>query len=717
MRHLLFYSLLTVLFFSCKKGIDSSEDPKKAYTLTGKVEKGPFIKGSRVVVQELNEDLTPTGRNFNTTITDDDGSFSIRDAQVSSKYVEVIADGYFYNEVTGALSSGQISLSALADLSESTSVNVNILTHITKERIISLIKNEKQTFSNARQKAQKEFYTIFGLQELSAKNFNTFSIADGSKEAASQIVVSSTLLKEKSPAQLTEFLADLSNQFKASGSFNDLVKNQIWEASTSLDYIQITQKLIERYETLNKQVSVLDLTYFVDWNKDGLAGNELGEIGKEKILKFENDTLHVSANGGIYKNKLLANIPYKKNASQIGIIETPVFVDIYNPIIFLDSTVSNNEFSLTIPAATGILMASRTISVYSYDGKITASFVVKQEGDLNKIGGNNQLTAYLNGMLNTLAQSFDLNFTAEAAYTNMVSPTGWTEFLMKTVNANSTKISQMWSRNYMALRQINTLTDRTELPVSLKASLSILRSILYYQMTIMWGNIVYITTVPDIDGSYSLKQSSENEVFQKLAAVLVESRARLQAVKNESPIPVSSDIASQMLAKVLMKQKKFAEALSLLETITSIGRYDIAANKEDVVNKNNKELIYAIIVPTNSEYQKVYDNAHIFPLISFTETLLLASECALQLNQTQKALAFLNQVQRARGISNSIAANIQSLHATWKNELAGQFSYFDFLKRNNLTEIQLNIPAYKKLLPIPLSELAVNPNMIQNAGY
>ncbi|HTG54713.1 MAG TPA: hypothetical protein VL943_00500 [Niabella sp.] len=42
MRHLLFYSLLTVLFFSCKKGIDSSEDPKKAYTLTGKVEKGPL---------------------------------------------------------------------------------------------------------------------------------------------------------------------------------------------------------------------------------------------------------------------------------------------------------------------------------------------------------------------------------------------------------------------------------------------------------------------------------------------------------------------------------------------------------------------------------------------------------------------------------------------------------------------------------------------------
>lgn len=717
MRHLLFYSLLTVLFLSCKKGVDSNEDQKKTYTLTGKVEKGPFVKGSKIVVQELNQDLTPTGRNFNTTITDNDGSFNIRDAQMASNYVEVIADGYFYNEVTGALSSGQISLSALADLSESTSVNVNILTHITKERIISLMKNEKQTFTNARVKAQKEFYTVFGLQELSAKNFNTFSISDGSKEAASQIVVSSALLNEKSPAEFTEFLADLSNQFKTTGSFNEMVKGQIWEATTTLDYIQITQKLIERYETLNKQIEVLDLSYFVDWNRDGVAGNELGEIGKEKILKFEKDTLHVSSKGGTYKVKLQANIPYKRTSSQTGIIEAPVFLDIYDPIVFLDSSVNNNEFSLTIPAATSVLMANRTISVYSYDGKITASFVVKQEGDLNKIGGNNQLTAYLNGMLNTLAQSFDVNFTAEAAYTNMVTPTGWTEFSMKTVNANSAKISQMWSRNYMALRQINTLTDRTELPVSLKASLSILRSILYYQMTIMWGNIVYITTVPNINDSYSLKQSSENEVFQKLATVLGESRALLQAVKNESPIPVSSDIASQMLAKILMKQKKFAEALSLLETIIDSKRYDIAATKEGVVDKNSKELIYAILLQGHTDYQKIYSNANVFPLISFGETLLLASECALHLNQTQKALAFLNQVQRVRGISNSIAANIQSLHATWKSELAGQFSYFDFLKRNNLTETQLNITAYKKLLPIPFSELAVNPNMIQNAGY
>lgn len=61
-----------------------------------------------------------------------------------------------------------MSLRALVDLSDETTVNVNLLTHLKYQRIQKLIV-EGMKFGEANRQAQKELFTAFGLQKYAEK--------------------------------------------------------------------------------------------------------------------------------------------------------------------------------------------------------------------------------------------------------------------------------------------------------------------------------------------------------------------------------------------------------------------------------------------------------------------------------------------------------------------------------------------------------------------
>ena len=64
--------------------------------------------------------------------------------------------GYYFNEVSGSLSTSNLSLQALADLTDSSSVNVNLMTHMEKKRVEYLMDNSGKTFAAAKTQAQTE---------------------------------------------------------------------------------------------------------------------------------------------------------------------------------------------------------------------------------------------------------------------------------------------------------------------------------------------------------------------------------------------------------------------------------------------------------------------------------------------------------------------------------------------------------------------------------
>ncbi len=313
MKKILLFTTLVTLLLSCEKEQEAPSETAKRYNIAGRVEKGPFIKGTKITIQELDNEFIPTGNSYVTTVVNDDGFFEIRDIELISPYVSLFADGYFYNEVRGDLSSSQITLNSVADLTEQSTLNVNIITHLTRDRIF-MLNNQGISLKDAREQAQLELLSIFGLQRYNTKAFNNVSITDGSDESAAQVIISSVLLNNKSEAQFTEFITELVNSFKSSGTFPEKTKEQLWNASVGLNLEYIMDRLIDRYASLNREIELPDLAYFIDWDKDGIAGNELGELGSEKILNFEIDTLFVSKEGGEFVIGINSNIPFTEGS-------------------------------------------------------------------------------------------------------------------------------------------------------------------------------------------------------------------------------------------------------------------------------------------------------------------------------------------------------------------------------------------------------------------
>ena len=120
MKKIVHFSLcITMLIFCCACSSDNTENESPGndtYIVNGSVQKGQFIQGSTVTIQGLDENLQPVGNNYQTQILDDKGTFKLS-SEIKNRYVEIIANGYYFDEIAGKLSSGPLTLRAISDLS------------------------------------------------------------------------------------------------------------------------------------------------------------------------------------------------------------------------------------------------------------------------------------------------------------------------------------------------------------------------------------------------------------------------------------------------------------------------------------------------------------------------------------------------------------------------------------------------------------------------
>ena len=85
---ILWTCMLLLVLAGCKKDDVQYTD---RYELKGKVEKGPFVRGSEVTVYELSERLERTGISYTKTVQDDQGNFDFGILDIRSPYVEIVA--------------------------------------------------------------------------------------------------------------------------------------------------------------------------------------------------------------------------------------------------------------------------------------------------------------------------------------------------------------------------------------------------------------------------------------------------------------------------------------------------------------------------------------------------------------------------------------------------------------------------------------------------
>ncbi|MEO5971365.1 MAG: hypothetical protein ABIQ95_15680 [Bdellovibrionia bacterium] len=122
--------ILFLLISAC----ETKQTSTTSYNVTGHVQKGPFSQGTNIIIQELDNALIPTGLLYSTSTTDYTGTFAVA-SNLKSSMVEVVATGYYFNEVSGELSASPLTLRVYEDLSVSPHINVNILTSLAHDRI------------------------------------------------------------------------------------------------------------------------------------------------------------------------------------------------------------------------------------------------------------------------------------------------------------------------------------------------------------------------------------------------------------------------------------------------------------------------------------------------------------------------------------------------------------------------------------------------------
>ena len=228
--------------------------------IAGVTQKGPFLTGSSVTIQELNgETFAQTGKSFMTVVKSNQGDFSVKGVSLVSQYALLEVEGYYRNEVTGKSSDGMVILNALADLRTRNHVNVNLLTHLESGRILNLVQNQGLSFTAAKKQAELELFTSFGFTKGSTapEDMDVFSEDKG---GAPLLAVSVLMLQDSSSdAEFSERLALAAFSFAENGAWlgTDRMKTADWAMRSEIaidSNLSVLQKVRKNLESWNETV-------------------------------------------------------------------------------------------------------------------------------------------------------------------------------------------------------------------------------------------------------------------------------------------------------------------------------------------------------------------------------------------------------------------------------------------------------------------------------
>lgn len=265
-RHLILFGIIIGVVVSCE-----SKNESEIYSFSGKVQKGPFINGTNVTLNELNSSLGQTGTSFSTPISNDDGTFSMENIELNSNLVLLTANGYYFSEVYGKLSPAPLTLQAISDISGKESVNVNVLTHLLKGRIMNLVSNG-YSYQEAKEQSESEMLSFIGVNEGFSVDFENLDISSDEESNAALLAFSvilpryTRLLNEQPTitAELTQLLSNLASDFAPDGLINNpaLIDTILYNIS-QLNLNDTRKNIEDKYATFNQPVTIPDFEKYV----------------------------------------------------------------------------------------------------------------------------------------------------------------------------------------------------------------------------------------------------------------------------------------------------------------------------------------------------------------------------------------------------------------------------------------------------------------------
>jgi len=217
------------------------------------------------------------------------------------------------------------------------------------------------------------------------------------------------------------------------------------------------------------------------------------------------------------------------------------------------------------------------------------------------------------------------------------------------IQPNNGIILTTWNNCYNAIYICNNAIEQLEktriefsspaVKERLKAEALFIRSLIYFNMVRIWGDIPFPLKVVSPEESYAYVRESKDVVYQQIIADLKSSKSSLPA--NYTGIDIgraTKYAAAAVLAKVYLTLGDKTSAATELKEIIDSNKYSLDANNDGVVNaddfvhnflpltKNSKESVFELQFlagqnAVNSNYQQLYTPYHwSFHLPNSTET-------------------------------------------------------------------------------------------------
>ena len=256
----------------------------------------------------------------------------------------------------------------------------------------------------------------------------------------------------------------------------------------------------------------------------------------------------------------------------------------------------------------------------------------------------------------------------------------------KKIEPRDKDIANAWSKAYTAINYANLVIENGEanfatvnrLPINdVIAHAHALRAITYYNMSILWGDIVLINSSTNSTDQAN-KRSSRDEVVMPF-------------VYNELQQCLNTDFAiSEFLTNHKFYLNNSAIAFALTEVELFIKNHYSAKNHISSVRDIEDDVFLLSL-------QNINNPLYIETFGSRNEQLIYSPQYAKWL------LEELN--------------GEKSFVDDWFNTPGYEYGLWAFLLRNNLAKDMAKCEDYELLMPIPASEIMLNPGITQNEGY
>lgn len=240
------------------------------YSISGVIQKGPFILGSAIAINELDDTLTPNGTTYSVQTTDGLGNFTC--PTIRTRYVEITGDGFYFDELSGALSTERVIMRAIADMTAETTPGVNIITTMQVDRIKNLMR-AGSTYADASARSLNEVLAAFGISQAGLLPATQMRIGGTTESDSILLACSAVLLKMaqtkagasgSAPAELASYLATIGQQIASSGTVAATITAERRAASQAINIASVRSNLETHYANQGVTLSVPKFQEWID---------------------------------------------------------------------------------------------------------------------------------------------------------------------------------------------------------------------------------------------------------------------------------------------------------------------------------------------------------------------------------------------------------------------------------------------------------------------